>query len=70
MSVVAIVLAGGASTRFGGDKLRAELGGRPLLHHTLQACAAVVPTVVLALEPDTPVPPLPTALAQPHPHRP
>jgi len=56
---VAVVLAGGAAARFGGDKLAMDLGGRPLLHHALEACAAVAPTIVLALAPDASVPPLP-----------
>lgn len=30
-----VVLAGGRSTRFGRDKMLAELGGRPLIAHTL-----------------------------------
>jgi molybdopterin-guanine dinucleotide biosynthesis protein A len=41
----AIVVAGGRSTRFGSDKLAAELGGRTLLERTLSAvsgCDAVV----------------------------
>jgi molybdenum cofactor cytidylyltransferase len=38
--VVAIVLAAGASTRFGSPKLLAHLDGRPLLQHTLDAVAA------------------------------
>ncbi len=40
MKVVTIVLAAGASRRFGSPKLLAELDGRPLLQHTLDAVAA------------------------------
>ena len=40
MKVVAIVLAAGASRRFGSPKLLAPLDGRPLLQHTLDAVAA------------------------------
>nr|WP_246312789.1 NTP transferase domain-containing protein [Leifsonia shinshuensis] len=41
----AIVIAGGRSTRFGSDKLLAEVGGRTLLQRTMEAvsgCATVV----------------------------
>jgi molybdenum cofactor cytidylyltransferase len=37
----AIVLAAGASSRFGSPKALARLGGRPLLQHVLDAVAAV-----------------------------
>ena len=37
--VTGIVLAGGRSTRFGGDKLAVEIGGRPLLHRAIVAVA-------------------------------
>ena len=40
MSVVAVVLAAGASSRFGSPKLLAQLDGRPVLQHTLDAVAA------------------------------
>lgn len=40
MRVVAVVLAAGASTRFGSPKLLAPLDGRPLLQHALDAVAA------------------------------
>ncbi len=40
MTVVALVLAAGASSRFGSPKLLAPLGGRPVLQHVLDALAA------------------------------
>ena len=40
MKVVAVVLAAGASSRFGSQKLLANLAGRPVLQHTLDAVAA------------------------------
>jgi len=55
----AIVLAGGAARRFGGDKLAAEVRGRPLLHSALLACDAVATTLVLVLAPGAPTPALP-----------
>jgi molybdopterin-guanine dinucleotide biosynthesis protein A len=39
--VVGIVLAGGASRRFGSDKLAAPLDGRPLVLHAVDAVGAV-----------------------------
>jgi molybdopterin-guanine dinucleotide biosynthesis protein A len=52
----AIVLAGGESTRFGGNKLAAELEGRPVLEHALRAVATVASPVVLVIGPDDPAP--------------
>ncbi|HEY3336262.1 MAG TPA: nucleotidyltransferase family protein [Candidatus Limnocylindrales bacterium] len=40
MQVVVVVLAAGASSRFGSQKLLADLAGRPVLQHTLDALAA------------------------------
>lgn len=60
--VVAIVLAGGASSRFGSYKLAAELDGVPLLHHTLRAVAAVADDIVLVIGPSMLVPALPPGL--------
>jgi molybdenum cofactor cytidylyltransferase len=39
MKVVGVVLAAGASTRFGSAKLAADLEGRPMLQHVLDAAA-------------------------------
>jgi molybdopterin-guanine dinucleotide biosynthesis protein A len=61
--VVAIVLAGGASSRFGSDKLAAALGGRPLLHHALDAVASVSNLIVVVVAPGVGEPPLPAGLA-------
>jgi molybdopterin-guanine dinucleotide biosynthesis protein A len=58
-STAAIVLAGGASSRFGADKMAADLDGRPLLHHALEAVDAVAATIVLVLAPDAPAPETP-----------
>lgn len=61
--ITAIVLAGGASSRFGGDKLAAELGEAPVLHHTLRAVGPVAGEIVLVLAPDAAAPALPDELA-------
>ncbi len=63
--VTAIVLAGGRSTRFGGDKLAALVAGRPLLHRAIHAVADVADEVLVVLAPDAPVPILPDRLAPP-----
>lgn len=39
--VAVLVLAGGAARRFGSDKTRADLAGRPVLSHTVDAVAHV-----------------------------
>ncbi len=50
MTVVGLVLAAGGSTRMGRPKQLAELDGRPLLEHALEALAAApVDEVVVAL---------------------
>lgn len=36
MTIAGVILAAGASTRFGGDKLRASLNGRPLIELALE----------------------------------
>jgi molybdenum cofactor cytidylyltransferase len=45
MRFAVLVLAAGASTRFGGPKLLARLDGRPILQHVLDAAAASGPMV-------------------------
>jgi molybdopterin-guanine dinucleotide biosynthesis protein A len=60
--VIGIVLAGGRSRRFGSNKLAAELDGRPLLHHAIDAIAAVADHVILVLAPGSAVPALPPSV--------
>lgn len=43
----AIVLAGGRSRRFGGDKLAADVDGAPLLRHAVDAARGVAHQVVV-----------------------
>lgn len=50
-AVSAIVLAGGASSRFGADKLAAQFAGRPLLERAVEAAAAVASEVIVVLAP-------------------
>jgi molybdopterin-guanine dinucleotide biosynthesis protein A len=57
--ITGIVLAGGRSTRFGGDKLAAEVDGRPLLHLAIDAVGEVVDEVVVVVGTDAAEPPLP-----------
>jgi molybdopterin-guanine dinucleotide biosynthesis protein A len=57
--VTAIVLAGGRSTRFGEDKLKVEVDGRPLLHRAIDAVAGVADEVVVVVGADVPDPALP-----------
>lgn len=47
-AVTAIVLAGGRASRFGGQKLTAELQGATILQHVLQAVEAVADEIVVA----------------------
>lgn len=52
MSFVAVVLAAGHATRFGGDKLSACLHGEPLLFHAIRAArAAPVERVIVVARP-------------------
>jgi FdhD protein len=52
-----IVLAGGASRRFGSDKRLVPVDGIPLLRRAVDAVAAVCDEVVVATAPDRPLPP-------------
>jgi molybdopterin-guanine dinucleotide biosynthesis protein A len=63
--VTGIVLAGGRSTRFDGDKLAVEIGGRPLLHLAIEAVTGVVDEVVVVVGAEMPAPTLPAALRVP-----
>ena len=49
-SAGAVVLCGGASRRFGSDKTRALLDGRPLLDHVLAALPTDLPVVCVGEE--------------------
>lgn len=50
--LVAVILAAGLSTRFGGDKLSALLDGEPLLFHAIRAArAAPVASVIVVARP-------------------
>lgn len=51
MTVSAIVLAGGRSTRFGRDKLAEPLDGVPLLWRTIEAVRAVADDIVVVVAP-------------------
>ena len=48
------MLAGGRSTRFGGDKLDATFRGIPLLHHAVLRLGEVCTEVVVVIAPDAP----------------
>jgi len=47
-----IIVAGGASSRFGGDKLMTPIAGRPLVLHTVAAVAGSVDICVLVCRGD------------------
>ncbi len=51
-----IVLAGGRSSRFGSDKMRATYLGRPLLIHAIDVLDALSDETFLVLAPDSEVP--------------
>jgi molybdopterin-guanine dinucleotide biosynthesis protein A len=63
--VTGIVLAGGRSTRFGGDKLLAVVGGQPLLHRAIRAVAEVADEIVVVVSAGAVAPTLPPGLAVP-----
>jgi molybdenum cofactor guanylyltransferase len=60
--VTGIVLAGGASRRFGRDKLGEELRGEPLLAHAVRRVGEVCPRVLVVGAPGRALP-LPAGLA-------
>ena len=64
-TVSGIVLAGGRSARFGRDKLAEPIDGRPLLHHAVEAVAAVAIDVIVVAPPDA-EPPLPDGVRLVH----
>ena len=47
-----IVVAGGSSARFGGDKLLEPINGIPLIAHTVSRCISTVDTTVLVARSD------------------
>jgi len=57
--IAGIVLAGGRSSRFGSAKLAAELDGRSLLDHAIEAVAAVSTETLVVIGPGGPAPELP-----------
>jgi molybdenum cofactor guanylyltransferase len=57
--VSAVVLAGGRSSRFGSDKLAADLGGSPLLHHAVVRLGEITSDVVVVLAPEADEPAMP-----------
>ncbi len=59
----AVVLAGGRSSRFGSDKLAAELDGVPLLHHAIRRVRALTSEVVVVLAPAAEEPRMPPGVA-------
>jgi molybdopterin-guanine dinucleotide biosynthesis protein A len=54
-----ILLAGGASRRFGRSKLVEPIAGVPLFHRPLRALLDACDDVAIVLAPDAPEPPLP-----------
>jgi molybdopterin-guanine dinucleotide biosynthesis protein A len=65
VTITGIVLAGGAASRFGADKLAAELDGRPLLHHALLALAGVTDVALVVIAPEAADPAIPAGLSVP-----
>jgi molybdopterin-guanine dinucleotide biosynthesis protein A len=53
------VLAGGRSSRFGGDKLAALYRGLPLVHHPVLRLGEVCAEVVVVIAPEAPAPTVP-----------
>lgn len=57
----AIVLGGGAGRRMGRDKGTVDWQGRPLLTHVTRRLASGLSPIIVAVGPETPLPPLPDA---------
>ncbi len=51
-AIGAVVLAGGRSSRFGGDKLAEPIDGRPMLDHAIEAVRTVAVDIVVVVAPD------------------
>lgn len=68
-TIAAIVLAGGRSARFGRDKLREPIDGRPLLEHAIAAVRLAADEVVVIVGVDD-TPPLPGGVRIVHDERP
>lgn len=49
MSAAAVVLAAGLGSRFGGGKMLADVGGRPMLQHVLDLAARVALSPVIVV---------------------
>lgn len=47
-----IIVGSGSSSRFGTDKLMVEVGGKPLINHTIEAVAAHVDACVVVCRPE------------------
>lgn len=47
-----VIVAGGSSTRFGSDKLMADVEGQPLISHTVAAVQPHVSRIVIACRPE------------------
>jgi 2-C-methyl-D-erythritol 4-phosphate cytidylyltransferase len=47
-----VIVGGGSSSRFGSDKLMVDIGGRPLISHTVDAVAAHVDVCVVVCRPE------------------
>ncbi|MCH2423880.1 MAG: 2-C-methyl-D-erythritol 4-phosphate cytidylyltransferase, partial [Acidimicrobiales bacterium] len=52
MSVWTVVVAAGRAERFGGDKQMADLGGRPVVAHSVSAAAKASDGVVVVVAAD------------------
>jgi molybdopterin-guanine dinucleotide biosynthesis protein A len=53
VTIVGVVIAGGRSIRFGGEKAAALLGGAPLVIRAARRLQAACPTVAVNARPDT-----------------